>query len=142
MNFQPVRPKRTAEKAPLGNMQISGYAFEHLEIDVLGADLQRSKRGNKYVSTLSCRTAGWPFAIPMRNVRSKTITDNLSELFCSIGIPKTLVLDNMPSFRSESFAKWARDLGIKLNFSAPNHPISHAHIEKTCDFPNAKDVYP
>ena len=37
----------------------------------------------------------------------------------------------MPSFRSELFAKWASDLGIKLNFSAPNHPISHAHIEKT-----------
>ena len=69
-------------------MQISGYAFEHLEIDVLGGDLQRSKRGNKYVLTLSCRSSGWPFAIPMRNVRSKTITDKLSELFCSIGIQK------------------------------------------------------
>ena len=112
-------------------MLTSGHAFEHLEIDVLSGDLQRSKPGSKYVLTLSCRTSGRPFAIPMRNVRSKTITDKLSELFCSIGIPKTLVLDSMPSFRSELFAKWASDLGIKLNFSAPNHPISHAHIEKT-----------
>jgi len=95
-NCQLVRPKQTAEKAPLGNMQISGYAFEHLEIDVLGGDLQRSKRGNKYVLMLSCRNSGWPFAIPMRNVRSKTITGKLSELFCSIGIPKSPVLDNMP----------------------------------------------
>jgi len=99
--------------------------------DVLGRDL-RSKQGNgnKYVLTLSCRSSCWPFTIPVRNVRSKTITDKLSELFCSIGIPKTLVLDSMLSFRSELFAQWARDLDIKLNFSAPNHPISHAHMEK------------
>jgi len=49
-------------------MQIIGYAFEHLEIDVLGGDLQRIKLGNKYVLTLSRFTSGSPFAIPMRNL--------------------------------------------------------------------------
>ena len=67
-NCQLIRPEQTAEKAPLGNMQIIGYAFEHLEIDVLGGDLQRSKLGNKYVLTLSRFTSGCPFAIPMRNL--------------------------------------------------------------------------
>ena len=111
--------------------QMVTWGWERPFNDVLGRDL-RSKQGNgnKYVLTLSCRSSCWPFTIPVQNVRSKTITDKLSELFCSIGIPKTLVLDSMLSFRSELFAQWARDLDIKLNFSAPNHPISHAHMEK------------
>jgi len=63
--------------------------------------------GNKYVLTLSRFTSGCPFAIPKFNVkfnvRSKTITDKLSELFCSIGIPKTLVLFDSSGHSGQSY---------------------------------------
>ena len=129
---QLVKPIQKAERSPLQPLEaLDAPAFTHLELDILGGQLPRSKRGNKYVLTLCCRSSRWPFAIALPNLRAKTIADKLSRLFCSIGIPRSLTMDNMPAFQSDLFKQWANDLGIDLKFSMPLHAISHGQIEKT-----------
>ena len=126
-----LKPIQKAERSPLQPLEaLDAPAFTHLELDILGGQLPRSKRGNKYVLTLCCRSSRWPFAIALPNLRPKTIADKLSRLFCSIGIPRSLTMDNMPAFQSDLFKQWANDLGIDLKFSMPLHAISHGQIEK------------
>ena len=118
-----------AEKAPLQPLVIKAHAYDDLSIDILGGDLPQTKRGNKYVLVICCSVSKWPFAIPLRNLRAKTIADKLTELWCAIGIPSVLRLDNMASFRSELFTAVAQEFGIDLKFSAVGHSQSHGQVK-------------
>jgi len=55
----------------------------------------------------------------------------MTELFCSIGIPSTLILDHMAAFKSDLFTALSAELGIELKFSGATHATSHGQIEST-----------
>ena len=128
---QLVKPHKIAERVPLQPMVFNTHAFDIVCVDVMGGDLPRAKRGNKYVLMLCCSVSKFPFAIPLRNLRAKTIAQKMTELFCCTGIPSKLILDQMAAFKSELFAAMAEKLGIELNFSAVKHAISHGQVERT-----------
>jgi len=102
-----------------------------MQIDICGGDLPRTKRGHKFVLVLCCTVSKWVIAIPLRNIRAKTIAQKLIETFCSIGIPSVLRLDNAAAFRSELFTEFADKLGIDLRFSSVGHAQSHGLVERT-----------
>lgn len=60
---------------------------------------------------------------------SKTIT-MLREIFARHGLPKTLVSDNGPQFKSESFELFMRECGVEHLTIAPYHPNSNGQAER------------
>lgn len=53
----------------------------------------------------------------------------LERLVDSRGLPKTIVVDNGPEFRSRELDAWAYRRGVKLRFIRPGKPVENAFIE-------------
>ena len=128
---QMVAPKRKAERLPLQPIPVIGkYPFEDVSLDILGGDLPRTARGNKYLLTLVCNATKWIEAIPLRNLKAETIADRLLEIFSRVGIPQTIRSDNFQSFRSQIMSALRDKLGINPEFSAVYHSQSHGAVER------------
>ncbi|XP_058448901.1 uncharacterized protein K02A2.6-like [Malaya genurostris] len=55
----------------------------------------------------------------------------LDELFCSYGVPTTLVSDNGPQFTAREFKHFLQMSGVKFHkFSAPYHPATNGQAER------------
>ena len=128
---QMVTPKRKAERLPLQPIPVIGkYPFEDCSLDILGGDLPRTARGNKYLLVLVCNTTKWIEAMPLRNLKAETIADRLLEIFSRVGIPQTIKSDNFQSFRSQIMSALRDKLGINPEFSAVYHSQSHGSVER------------
>ena len=93
---------KTKVRAPLQPVRVlNTYPFQEIAIDVLGGDLPRTARRNKYLLTIVCCNSRWIDAKPMANCKAETIADKLVEFFSSTSIPKVIRMDNMPSVKSE-----------------------------------------
>ncbi|KAG5875290.1 hypothetical protein JTB14_035931 [Gonioctena quinquepunctata] len=51
-------------------------------------------------------------------------------IFCTHGIPSTIVSDNHQSFRSQIMMDFTKKNGIKHIFTAPYHPSSNGQVER------------
>jgi len=101
-----------------------------ISIDVLGGDLPRSIKGNKYLLVILCNTTRFVHAIPIPNLRAQTIATKLVDFFCFVAFPMTTRCDNMGAFRSHLFEAVSERFGINLAFSAPMHYESHGGVER------------
>ena len=128
---QMVAPQRKVERVPLQPIPIIGkYPFQDLSLDILGGELPRTVRGNKYLLTIVCNTTKWTEAIPLRNLKAETIADKLLEFFSRVGLPQTIRSDNFQSFRSQILDALRDKLGINPQFSAVYHAQSHGSVER------------
>ena len=127
---QLVKPLKVKERQPLEPITIRTHAWSDISIDVLGGDLPRSNKGNKYLLVVLCNASKFVHAIPIRNLRAQTIATKLVEFFCFIGLPRTIRCDNMGAFRSHLFKAVNEQFGIDLAFSAPMHYESHGGVER------------
>jgi len=55
---------------------------------------------------------------PLRSLKAAAVADALIEIFSYAGIPRSIRMDNMPSFRSELMAAVRKRLGIEAKLSA------------------------
>jgi len=123
---QMTRALNKNERAPLQTTEVmQDAAFSHLQIDILGGDLPRSKSGYKYLLTIACVNSKWIEGVPLRNLRSKTIS-----FFCTFGFPRLITSDNMSSFKRDLWTQVRAKLGIDARFSAPWHFMSHGLVER------------
>ena len=53
----------------------------------------------------------------------------LNRLAQTHGLPQAITLDNGPEFTGKILHDWARQHGVKLNFTAPGKPTQNAFIE-------------
>lgn len=53
----------------------------------------------------------------------------LEELAIERGLPKRIVLDNGPEFRSQALDEWAYRRGVQLDFIEPGKPVQNAFVE-------------
>ncbi|KAG8198732.1 hypothetical protein JTE90_023498 [Oedothorax gibbosus] len=67
----------------------------------------------------------YPDAIPVENLRSKTIVDVLLQIFSRMGFPKVLQTDQGTSFMSALTTEFLRGFGIKVVRSSVYHPQSN-----------------
>ena len=86
---------------------------------------------NKYLLVVICNVSKFTHAIPVRNLRAKTICDKLVEFFCFVGLPKVIRCDQMSSFRSELMTAVCEKFGINLKYSCAFHSVSHGGVERT-----------
>ena len=122
---------RKADRLPLQPIAIHANPFDDISFDIAGGTLPKTARGNRYLLILLCNVSKYIHAIPLRNLKTKTIVDKLLEWWTFVGIPSICRSDNMPAFKSQLLTAITQRFGIEMRYSKPMHFESHGGIERT-----------
>ena len=123
------KPNQKIPKAPLKPIPAFGEPFSHLIIDCVGP-LPKSKSGNEYLLTIMCSSTRFPEAIPLRNIKAKTILKVLIKFFTLVGLPKSIQSDRGSNFMSGLFQQVLHELNIEQLRSSVYHPESQGALER------------
>mgnify|MGYP003502779259 FL=1 len=77
-----------------------------------------------------CSSTRFPEAIPLRNIKAKTIVKALIKFFTLVGLPKSIQSDQGSNFMSGIFQQVMYELGIKQLTSSAYHPESQGALER------------
>ncbi|CAB4010954.1 Transposon Ty3-I Gag-Pol poly, partial [Paramuricea clavata] len=122
------KPNQVIPKAPLKPIPAFEEPFSRIMIDCVGP-LPKTKRGNQYLLTIMCVSTRFPEAIPLRNIKAKTIVEALTKFFTLVGLPKSIQSDQGSNFTSGLFQQIMHELGIKQYNSSAYHPESQGALE-------------
>ena len=81
------KPNQTIHKAQLQPIPAFDEPFSRILIDCVGP-LPRRKLGNEYLLTIMCTSTRFPTAIPLRNIKTKSVVKALINFFTFVGLPK------------------------------------------------------
>ena len=123
------KPNQTIPKAPLQPIPAFEEPFSRIIIDWVGP-LPKTRSGNQYLLTIMCASTRFPEAIPLRDVKAKTIVKALTKFFSVFGFPKSIQSDQGSSFMSGIFQQVMHELGIKQYRSSAYHPESQGSLER------------
>ena len=116
-------------KAPLQPIPAFEEPFSRILIDCVGP-LPKTRSGNQYMLTIMCASTRFPEAIPLRNIKTKTIVKALTKFFTLFGLPKSIQSDQGSNFMSGIFQQVMYELGIKQYKSSAYHPESQGALER------------
>ena len=77
-----------------------------------------------------CSSTRFPEAIPLRNIKTKTIVKALVKFFTLVGLPKSVQSDQGSNFMSGTLQQEMHELGIKQYKSSAYHPESQGALER------------
>ena len=80
------KPNQKIPSAPLQPIPAFEEPFSRVLIDCVG-HLPKSRVGNQYLLTIMCTSTRFPEAIPLRNIKAKTIVKALTKFFSFVGVP-------------------------------------------------------
>ena len=123
------KPNQTIPKAKLQPIPAFDEPFIRILIDCVGS-LPRTKSGNEYLLTIMCTSTRFPEAIPLRNIKTKSIVKALIKFFTFVGLPKSVQSDQGSNFMSGIFQQVMHELGIKQYRSSAYHPESQGALER------------
>ena len=123
------KPNQTIPKAQLQPISAFDEPFNRILIDCVGP-LPRTKSGNEYLLTIMCTSTRFPEAIPLRNIKTKSIVKALIKFFTFVGLPKSVQSDQGSNFMSGIFQQVMHELGIKQYRSSAYHPESQGALER------------
>ena len=123
------KPNQTIPKAQLHPIPAFDEPFSRILIDCVGP-LPRTKSGNEYLLTIMCTSTRFPEAIPLRNIKTKSIVKALINFFTFVGLPKSVQSDQGSNFMSGIFQQVMHELGIKQFRSSAYHPESQGALER------------
>ena len=83
------KPNQKIPSAPLQPIPGFEEPFCRGLIDCVGP-IPKSKPGNEYLLTIMCTSIRFPDAIPLRNIKAKTIVKALIKFFTLVGFPKSI----------------------------------------------------
>ena len=115
------KSNQTIPKAQLQPIPAFDEPFSRILIDCVGP-LPRTKSGNEYLLTIMCTSTRFPEAIPLRNIKTKSIVKALIKFFTFVGLPKSVQSDQGSNFMSGIFQQATHELGIKQYRSSAYHP--------------------
>ncbi|GBN60689.1 Transposon Ty3-G Gag-Pol polyprotein, partial [Araneus ventricosus] len=99
-------------KTPLGTFSLPDARFTHIHIDIVGP-LPPSE-GQIYLLTIIDRFSRWPEAIPIPDMRAKTICRAIFDTWISrFGCPSVITSDHGSQLRSSMFVEFTRMLGTQ-----------------------------
>ena len=84
----------------------------------------------KYLLTIMCASTRFPEAIPLRNIKAKTVSGALIKFFTKFGLPKELQSDQGSNFMSNLFQQVVYELGVSQIKSSAYHPESQGALER------------
>ena len=117
------KPNQVIPKAGLQPIPAFDEPFSRVIIDCVGP-LPKTKSGNEYLLTIMCASTRFPEAIPLRNIKTKTIVKAFVKFFTFVGLPKSVQSDQGSNFMSGIFQQVMHELGIKQYRSSAYHPES------------------
>ena len=77
-----------------------------------------------------CSTIRFPEAIPLRNIKARTVPNALVKIFMLFGLPKEVQSDQGSNFMSGIFQQVMYELGLRQIKSAAYHPESQGALER------------
>ena len=123
------KPNQTTPKAQLQPIPAFDEPFSRILIDCVGP-LPRIKSGNEYLLTIMCTSTRFPEAIPLRNIKTKSIVKAPLKFFTFVGLPKSVQSDQGSNVMSGIFQQVMHELGIKQYRSSAYHPESQGALER------------
>ena len=123
------KPNQTIPKACLQPIPAFDEPFSRIIIDCVGP-LPKTKSGCQYLLTFMCASTRFPEAIPLRNIKTKTIVKALVKFFTFVGLPRSVQSDQGSNFMSGIFQQVMHELGIKQYKSSAYHPESQGALER------------
>jgi hypothetical protein len=123
------KPNQVIPKAPLKPIPAFEEPFSRIMIDCVGP-LPKTKNGNQYLLTIMCVSTRFPEAVPLKNIKAKTIVQALTKFFTLFGLPKSIQSDQGSNFMSGLFQQVMHELGIKQFKSSAYHPESQGALER------------
>ena len=123
------KPNQKIPPAPLQPIPAFEEPFSRILIDCVGP-LPKTKSGNQYLLTVMCTSTRFPEAIPLRDIKAKTIIKALTKFFCFVGLPKSIQSDQGSNFMSTLFQQVMHEIGIKQFKSTAFHPESQGALER------------
>ncbi|XP_068235762.1 uncharacterized protein [Palaemon carinicauda] len=103
---------------------------EQVAIDLVGPISPPSEAGHRYILTMVDYASSFPEAVALKNITSEDIAEALISIFSRVGVPKEILSDRGPQFRSELMLQVQKLLGVKPLFSTPYHPAANGRIER------------
>ena len=98
-------------KAPLQPIPAVQEPFSRIIVDCVDP-LPKTRSGNQYLLTIMCASTKFPEAIPLRNIKAKTIDKALTKIFSLVGLPSSIQSDQSSNFMSGVFQQVMYELGI------------------------------
>ena len=117
------KPNQIIPKAPLQPIPAVQEPFSRVIIDCVGP-LPKTTSGNQYLLTIMCASTTFPEAIPLRNIKAKSIVKALTKFFTLVGLPSSIQSDQGSNFMSGVFQQDVYELGINQYKSSAYHPQS------------------
>ena len=77
-----------------------------------------------------CTSTRFPEAIPLRNIKAKTIVKTLVKFFTLVGLPQSIQSDQGTHFMSNLFQQVLHELGIQQFKSSAYHPESQGALKR------------
>ena len=103
------KPNQKIPRAPLHPIPAFEEPFNRVIIDCVGP-LPKTKSGNEFLLTIMCASTRFPEAIPLRDIKAKTIVRALIKFFTLVGLPKSIQSDQGSNFMSGLFQQVMSEL--------------------------------
>ena len=103
--------------------------FSRVIVDCVGP-LPKTKKGNQFLLTVMCASTWFPEAVPLRNIKAKTVVTALIKLFTLVGLPKTIQSDQGSNFMAGLFQQVMYQMRIHQIKSSVYHPESQGALER------------
>ncbi|KAJ8033874.1 hypothetical protein HOLleu_24244 [Holothuria leucospilota] len=123
------KPNQNIPAAPLKPIPAFEEPFSRVIIDCVGP-LPKSRAGHQYILTIMCASTRFPEAIPLRNIKARTVLQAVLKFFTLFGLPKEIQSDQGSNFMSTVFQQMLYELGIDQIKSSAYHPESQGALER------------
>ena len=123
------KPNKEIQKAHLQPISAFEEPFSRVLVDCVGP-LPKTRSENEYLLTVMCTATRFPEAIPLRNMKAKTIVKALIKFFSMVGLPRSIQSDQGTNFMYGIFQQVMYELGIKQYKSSAYHPESQGALER------------
>lgn len=116
---------KSDQKGPRGLMTIPPSVcrpWEVISTDLMGP-FPRSTRGNQYILVVMDSFSKFSLVYPLRSATAGAVARKIEEdVFLVYGVPRLLLCDNGPQYKSKQFRNLAEEYGVKLRYNAFYHP--------------------
>ena len=116
--------KQLPPKSPLHPWAGPVNPWERIHVDFAGHFLY------KMFMVVMDAHSKWPEVIEMQKITSGTTIQELRKLFASYGLPRQVVTDNGPQFKSNEFSVFMKSNCVKHTKCSPYHPSSNGAAER------------
>jgi hypothetical protein len=113
------------------NPVVASRPFQQWGLDFIGEIHPASSSQHRWILTTTDYFTKWIEDIPTRSYSHKVIIGFLEDIIERFGCPKTIITDNVASFKDEPLIKFCEQFRISLIQSTPYYPQGNRLAESS-----------